>query len=186
MRTLYNIPNVGIIPAGIPFSLTITLSNENGTYEDEVKFPGNWLKNASPEKLLEYGITVIENEPEEEPVNLYEYTADKRWYVEVGGTTWAGKHVATDRDSQGKLLAEFVAITNEIRMDPSPWKFGDGQFELISNEDMLGIILTARSHIANSFAIEAYVLNEIASNNITTTEEVDQASWPLNYGETNE
>lgn len=46
MQTLYNIPGVGIIPAGHPFRMVTTLQGEDGPYEDLVSYPANWLVKA--------------------------------------------------------------------------------------------------------------------------------------------
>lgn len=67
--TLYEIPGVGQLPQGRPFSLTLQFVTEEGeTYLDTVKFPANFLQNATPEDLARLGITVVpEPEPEPEP-----------------------------------------------------------------------------------------------------------------------
>jgi len=115
------------------------------------------------------------------PVDLASYAADKRYEVETGGFyDGAGRRFATDRDSQGKLVAEMVALQSGLRADPSGWKLmGDG-FVLLTNVEMLAVIIAARGHIADAFATEAAVLAGITAGTITTTAQIDAAAWPSN------
>lgn len=107
---------------------------------------------------------------------LTSYAATVRWQREVGGTTWNGRPVDTDRESgQPKLLAEFVAISAGLRTDPSPWKFANGEFVSLSNADMGALCLAVRNFIAAQFAIEATVLAAIEAGTVTTTAEIDTA-----------
>ena len=113
--------------------------------------------------------------------DLAAIASDKRWQVEVGGFfTTQGHHIATDRESQTKLLAEMVAIGAGLRADPSPWKLMGNGFVFLTNAQMLQVIGEARQHIASAFATEAVVLAKIDGGTITTTEKIDAASWPSN------
>lgn len=104
--------------------------------------------------------------------------ANRRWQAETAGCTWNGKPVATDRDSQSKLIAEYVAIQAGLRADPSPWKFADGTFASLTNAEAAQMILAARSHVAACFEVEAVVLAEIDAGTITTVRQVNAAAWP--------
>jgi hypothetical protein len=110
--------------------------------------------------------------------DLAAHAANRRWEAETGGCTWNGKPVATDRDSQSKLVAEYVAIQAGLRADPSPWKFADGTFASLSNADAAAMILAARAHVAACFAVEAAVLAEIEAGTVATVRAVNAASWP--------
>lgn len=59
----YNIPGVGLLAPGNPFSLATDL---DGT-SDLVKYPANWLEHATPEELQSRGIVPVEV-PDEVPV----------------------------------------------------------------------------------------------------------------------
>lgn len=109
---------------------------------------------------------------------LAEYAADKRWRVETGGCPWNGRIISTDRDSQSKLIAELVALGAGLRIDSSPWKFGDGSFANLSNAAMGSVILAAQTHISGSFAYEAAVLNAISAGTISTFDEIETGDWP--------
>ena len=105
---------------------------------------------------------------------LTAYAAARRYAVETGGCAWSGHTVQTDRESQSKLIAEFVAIGASLRTDPSPWKMADG-FASLTNAQMLAVIAAARAHIAAAFAAEAAAVASITAGTITTTAEIDAA-----------
>lgn len=111
--------------------------------------------------------------------DLAAYAAERRWRAEVGGCLDPeGRAIATDRDSQAKLLAEMVAIGAGLRSDPSPWKCADGAFASLTNAQMVATIATARAHVAAAFAVERDVVAAIAAGTITTKEQIDAAAWP--------
>lgn len=163
--------NAEPLPVGRPFEI-------NG-----VAFPANWLDNATPDDLAAYQITV-ETDPDPKPYvptadDLIARAAEKRWEVEVGGVAWGDQIINTDRDSQTKLLAEFVAMGARLRVDGEPWKFRAGA-RPISNAEMAAVVVTARTHIANAFGVEAEIAAAILAGTITTVEEIDAAAWPAN------
>lgn len=108
-------------------------------------------------------------------IDLAAYAANKRWQKEVGGCVWNEWPVMTDDRSQGKILAEVSAIERGERADPDGWKFADGEFRLVSNQDFIALALAVRNHVRNCFASEAQVLQAIAAGTITTTAEIDVA-----------
>jgi hypothetical protein len=113
---------------------------------------------------------------------LRAHAAEKRWQVETGGVPWNGHVVATDRDSQSKLIATMVAIQAGLRANPSGWKMASGSFVSLTNEEMMTVIMAAHAHIAGAFDVEEMVLGLIESGAITRFVEIDGASWPSNGG----
>lgn len=111
---------------------------------------------------------------------LKAYAAARRWAAETGGCEWNGHTVATDRESQAKLIAEFVALGGGLRTDGSPWKMADGSFVGLTNAQAAAMIGAAHAHIAGAFAIEAAVCAGIEGGTITTTAAIDAAGWPGN------
>lgn len=107
--------------------------------------------------------------------DLVAYVADRRWQKEVGGCEWNGYPVSTDRDSQAKVIAERLAVMAGVRADPSGWKFSDGVFRMVSNEDFVALALAVRDHVQSAFTLEAMVLAAIANETITTSAEIDEA-----------
>ncbi|WP_276200279.1 DUF4376 domain-containing protein [Chelatococcus sp. XZ-Ab1] len=117
----------------------------------------------------------LEDAPQPEPPTLAEYAARRRWQVEIGGTTWSGWPIHTDRGSQSKITSEAFAALAGLREEPAPWKFADGQFRPLSNADVIDMAQAARNHVVASFGIEAEILAGIAAGTITTTEQIDAA-----------
>lgn len=117
--------------------------------------------------------------PDEAKARLVAYAASRRYVAEIAGCLDPdGRAIATDRDSQTKLIAEMVAIGAGLRTDPSGWKLRGNGFALLTNAEMQAAIIAARSHISAAFAVEAAVLAGIAADAITTTAEIDAANWP--------
>lgn len=119
-----------------------------------------------------------EPEPGPTPPSLAEHAATRRWQVEVGGTIWSGWPVHTDRESQGKIVAEMLAIERGERSDGDGWKFADGQFRSLTNAEFSDLAAAVRNHIRDAFAIEAQVLADIDVGVVTTLEEIDAAFMP--------
>lgn len=171
------------------------LANRPGYRADvQVYVEAMVIRSAQPsQEVLERIITNAEGSPPVTPEEaaplegealkalLRSYAADKRWTVESGGCVDPnGNAIATDRDSQTKLIAEMVAIGANMRTDPSPWKLRGNGFVMLTNAQMIQAIMAARSHIANSFAGEAECLAAIEAGTITTTAQIDAANWPSN------
>ena len=119
---------------------------------------------------------VVVDVPEPTVASLLAYAAHKRWQVEVGGTTWNGRGVHTDRESQTKMLAAYVQLGGGLRADPSPWKLQDGYVNA-TNAEMAEIITAALTHVQNAFAIEHDLEEGIKADppTITTKAEIDAA-----------
>lgn len=107
------------------------------------------------------------------PVNLKSYLATARYNKEVGGTLWNGYPVATDRESQSKIIGVIVSINAGLRADPSIWKFKDGVFRSVTNAEFIALAGTVAAFIQGCFDLEASTLEEIENNNITTTAQID-------------
>lgn len=108
-------------------------------------------------------------------IPLPAYAAAKRWEREVGGTIWNGWPVLSDRESQSKIIAEAVAIEKGERVDGDPWKFADGEFRQLTNEQMDDLAAAVRLHVRNSYGIEAQVLAAIEAGSITSEAKIDAA-----------
>lgn len=108
-------------------------------------------------------------------MTLAEYAAAKRWEREVSGTVWNGWPVLSDRDSQSKIIAEAVAIEKGERVDGDPWKFADGEFSQLTNEQMDDLAAAVRLHVRNRYGIEAQVLAAIEAGAITSEAQIDAA-----------
>ena len=56
--------------------------------------------------------------------------AARRWEAEVGGTTWEGFRVRTDRESQAMLTGALVMLSGSPVPRTVRWKFVDGWADL--------------------------------------------------------
>lgn len=106
---------------------------------------------------------------------LIAYASDLRWRIETGGATWNGFPVHSDRESQSKIIAERLAISEGVRDDPDGWKFADGEFRLLTNAEFVSLSDAVRLHVRTAFATEARVQIAIAAGDITTFAAVDGA-----------
>lgn len=116
--------------------------------------------------------------PPPSAAELLAHAAERRWRAEIGGTTWSGWAVATDRESQAKIIAERLAIEAGERADPDGWKFADGVFRMIGNAGFVALSNAVRGHVRACFALEAQVRAAIEEGAVTSFEAVDAAGWP--------
>lgn len=109
---------------------------------------------------------------EEKKALASQMLADRRYSKETGGMTWRGLHVRTDRESQGQLLAAFVAASSNLRTDGSIWKFIDGP-QPLSNADLIDLAMTVFGFVQNCFEEEAITLRRItAATDLTSIESI--------------
>ncbi|MBA5776295.1 DUF4376 domain-containing protein [Stappia sp. F7233] len=106
---------------------------------------------------------------------LLRTAADLRWRLEVGGVNWDGLLVSTDRDSQAKIMAERLAILSGIRVDGDGFKFADGVFRTLSNDEMVAVSTAVREHVRRAFAIEQSVIAAIEGGAIRSLQDVEKA-----------
>lgn len=86
--------------------------------------------------------------------------ARKRWEKEVGGMVWDGHAIHTDRESQSKIVAAYVAAKDGVRTDPSGWKTPAG-YLILSNAEVIEMALTVLAHIQASYDAENALAEEI-------------------------
>lgn len=115
------------------------------------------------------------DEPDPEEMTLTEFSADLRWKLEVAGTMWNGWPVHTDRESQSKILMEVTAISVGFRQDGAKWKFKDGVFRPLTNEEFMALTNAVRQYIVDLFDREDFILQYIKAGEITTREQVEDA-----------
>lgn len=170
--TLYDIPGIGPVLAGTPFTL------------DEVKYPANWLAFATPQDLADRGIVEVPP-PEPEPPTaqeLADYAAEKRRDLANGSTSidvGDGRLIPvwTDAESRGSILGLVVAAGMDAEIT-AQWKGADGVFYTLNAAEITALAMGMMSFIQLCFAVEAAVLNGIADESIASFEDVDAAPWP--------
>ncbi len=129
-------------------------------------YAGQDIPEPTPEELT----------PEETKTALKAYAADKRYRVEVGGTTIANVAMATDRDTQAKLTAAFLLA----QVNPATtfeWKTPSG-FVTLDTTAIAGIAVAIGGFVQAAFAAERVVSEAIDAETITDRAGVDAADWP--------
>lgn len=89
--------------------------------------------------------------------------ADYRWQKESGGTTWRDCPVHTDRDSRAAALAELINLQTGVRNAQEVWKFADGAFRVLSNDEFIDMYAAAVAFVRRCFTCEALCQTRIAS-----------------------
>lgn len=94
--------------------------------------------------------------------------AARRWQAEVAGITWNGYGIATDRESQDKIVQETRAIDRGLRVEGKGWKCldlaaGIVVFRSTTNAEMMAIADAVYDYVSACFAREEVLLSEIAA-----------------------
>ena len=105
---------------------------------------------------------------------LLDYVANKRWEKETGGITVSGFAIATDAQSQTKILGARVAADSDSSFT-TEWKSPDGTFTTIDAPTIIAISNAVLSHVQSCFALESQIINDIENGIITTKEQVDSS-----------
>lgn len=131
------------------------------------------IANPAPGKIRSHdadGLPILVDPP------VYVLTADdhraaiasRRWSQEVAGITWNGYGIATDRESQDKIVQETRAIDRGLRIDGKGWKCidlatGVVVFRPTTNAEMVAIGDAVYDYVSACFAREEVLLSEIAA-----------------------
>ena len=113
-------------------------------------------------------------EDEQEPPNLKEYAAQKRWEKEVGGMNFAGFEIATDDRSKILISGAKQGADNDADFTTF-FSFADGHSEVINAAQIIAISDALLEHVKAVFALYGVVMTGIISGEITTPEQVDAA-----------
>lgn len=171
---MFRLPDGRLMPPDVAFSL--------GEGDTLIQYPANWLRNSTPEWRAANGVAWEEQAPEPPPPppskeQLLTAAAARRFEAEVAGCTWNGFEIHTDRDSQGKLSAQLLAISVGLRPNPSSWKFKNG-FASLSNDAMTAVIGAVYAHVATVYAIEEQLAAAINDGSITSFDQINATNWP--------
>ncbi|QPC87145.1 DUF4376 domain-containing protein [Mesorhizobium sp. NBSH29] len=107
-------------------------------------------------------------------IDLHDYTAKRRWEIETGGLSFAGATIATDAQSQTKVLGARVAADADPNFT-TQWKAAGGEFIQLNASAIIAISNAVLNHISTCFSAEAEIMGQIATNDITTVEQIDTA-----------
>lgn len=105
---------------------------------------------------------------------LLNHLAEYRWKAEVGGINVGGLNIPTDDRSKYMLSGAYnkAIYENDLTLEKTV-KIGQGQFIVLSNEQIIQISLAVAQHVQDCFDIEMNVTEKINNDEITTTEQVE-------------
>lgn len=106
-------------------------------------------------------------------VDLKSYAAFKRYGVEIAGTTYGGKPVATDRVSQALIAGAVLTV----QTNPSAviqWKYADGTWQELNATQMVALGTAVSAHVQTAFSDESTADAAIDAGTCTTRAQVDE------------
>lgn len=136
--------------------------------------PGNKDWQAYQEWLAGGGVPEPVHTQEELIERTIAAIAAKRYEVETGGMMWNDWPVHTDRDSRANIQAEYQAAKDGVREDGEYWKFADGEFRPLTNEQVIDMALSVRAFVKACFETEATKLQQYLTDG---TLDLD-SGWP--------
>lgn len=111
------------------------------------------------------------------PVDLRAYAVDKRWRVEIGGTTVNGILVPTDDSAKLKLLGAAMTLADNAS---TPLVIRGVSYGVMSGAQIKALNAAVINHVQATFPVLAAVLASIEAGTIATTAQIDAAGWPPN------
>lgn len=107
--------------------------------------------------------------------------ASRRWQQEIAGIAWNGYGIATDRESQDKIVQETRAIDRGLRIEGKGWKCIDlatsiTVFRPTTNAEMVAIGDAVYDYVSACFAREEALLAEVAAG--TYDPAMLETGWP--------
>lgn len=105
--------------------------------------------------------------------DLISLAAALRWRKETGGIELGGMAIATDDRSKLMLSGARIAAMADPEL-VTRWKTPSGWVDLTAAQ-IIAISDAVQEHVAECFALEADVSDQIEAGTITTIEEVDSA-----------
>jgi len=109
-------------------------------------------------------------------LSLKSYAADKRYQIEIGGTTVDGVHYATDRSTQNAIARAFLCLANGALTEPIDWK-GSGAWVQLSQSDLLNVARIVSTHVQRAFTNERLICEGIDNGTILNKEAIDSYAW---------
>jgi len=105
--------------------------------------------------------------------------ATRRWQAEIAGIVHAGKPVATDAVTQGKIAAIALAAVVDQAYTVK-WKFADGAFATLDATEVLVMARAARNHVQACYDNEAMLaaLIDVAPDAASLLSIDLEAGWP--------
>lgn len=106
--------------------------------------------------------------------DLIAYAARRRREIEIGGMPFAGMMVATDGESQTKVLGARVAAGADPEFT-TPWFGLDGVPVTLDAAAITALSNAMLAHVQGGFVIRGQVFEQIEAGAITTVAQIDEA-----------
>jgi hypothetical protein len=103
-------------------------------------------------------------------VALRAYASNRRWEKEVGGIAFNGAAVPTNDRSKLLILGAAMRLADEAT---SPFIIDGVVLATLTGEQFRALNAAVTAHVQATYAVLADVLADIASEDITTVEEID-------------
>lgn len=106
--------------------------------------------------------------------DLKAYAADKRWRVETGGIVRMGLTVPTDDRAKLLLLGASSGMGDD---ETAPFNVGTGSV-VINGAQFKALYAAVFAHVQACMARQTEIMAVIDAGTITTTAQIEAASWP--------
>ena len=110
--------------------------------------------------------------------------ADRRWRAEIGGMSFGGQNIPTDREvSQPRILAQGLDARTDPSAEVENWKAGPGVYLTLDNATLQALATALKAHIQACFNREAEISTllmgkrKVETLRATLAEELDKG-WP--------
>lgn len=103
---------------------------------------------------------------------LKAHAAYARFMKEVAGITVDGASIATDRESQARVIGAALQAAADPKFK-TQWKTKDGKFVTLDAPKVIAMATAVAKHVADCFAAEASMNGSIFSGALTSKEQID-------------
>lgn len=114
----------------------------------------------------------VTTETYDDGVSGVQTLAAYRYEKEVGGVSYLGKTIQTDRETRANWIGILINAQGNASYT-TPWKTADGSFVTYNAEQAIGAALTVSVHVQNCFLAEEAVTQDL--ENYTTAEQIKTA-----------
>jgi len=104
---------------------------------------------------------------------LLSYAAQRRWRAEIGGMDFGGSQVATDENSQTKVMGARIRATSDSNFT-TPWFLPDGSMVELGAAQIIALSDAIFNHVQATFVKRAEVVAKIESGDITTIAQINE------------
>lgn len=142
--------------------------------EGELKTQAEFRVVAQAQRQAERMTELYAQDPAQAKAHKRQALSDARYQAEIGGTTFNGIPLRTDRQTQATLTSAMLFAQADANFT-TDWKLGDGQFITLDAATVIGLAGAVLSHVQTQFTREKD-LNALVDS-ATTAEELNTITW---------